>query len=70
MQTEVKLYDILLWVEYDFTDGEDQSYDYVGSPPTVDLYAIYVGGVDIYDIFSSDQLEHIESEIIKQHLEQ
>jgi hypothetical protein len=70
MQTEVKLYDILLWVEYDFRDGEDQTYDYVGSPPTVDLYAIYVAGVDIFDIFSSDQLEQIESEIIKQHIEQ
>jgi len=70
MQTEVNLYDILLWVEYDFRDGEEQTYDYVGSPPTVDIYAIYVRDVDIMDIFSNDQLEYIETKIINQHIEQ
>ena len=70
MQTEVNLYDILLWVEYDFYEGEEQTYGYVGSPPTVDIYSIYVGGVDIMDIFSNDQLEYIETKIINQHIEQ
>lgn len=67
MGTEVNYNDILLWVEYDFYDGEPQTYDYVGSAPTVDIYSIWVGGVDIMDLFSSEQLEFIEFELIKQH---
>lgn len=70
MMTEVQLNDVTLWVEYNFYDGEEQDYNYVGSPPSVDLHSIYVGTQDIYNLLDANQLEEIENILIKNHREQ
>jgi hypothetical protein len=70
MMTEVKLNDVTLWVEYNFYDGEKQTNDYVGSAPDVDLFSIFVGAQDIYNLLDANQLEEIKELLIKQHIEQ
>lgn len=70
MMTEVELNDVILWVEYDFYDGEEQTYDYVGSAPDVDLYSVFVGTQDIYNLLDANQLEEIKDLLIKNHIEQ
>ena len=70
MMTEVKLNDVTLWVEYDFNEGEEQTYDYVGSAPDVDLYSVFVGTQDIYNLLDAKQLEEIKDLLIKNHIEQ
>jgi hypothetical protein len=68
--TEVRLNDVTLWVEYDFNEGEEQTYDYVGSAPSVDLYSVFVGTQDIYNLLNVIQLEEIKDLLIKNHIEQ
>jgi hypothetical protein len=63
--TEVELNDVTLWV-----DGEKQTNDYVGSAPDVDLFSIFVGTQDIYNLLDANQLEEIKELLIKQHIEQ
>ena len=70
MMTEVKLNDVTLWVEYDFNEGEEQTYDYIGSASTVDLYSVFVGTQDIYNLLDANQLEEIKDLLIKNHIEQ
>lgn len=70
MMIEVKLNDVTLWVEYDFNEGEEQTYDYVGSAPDVDLYSVFVGTQDIYNLLDAKQLEEIKDLLIKNHIEQ
>ena len=65
MQTEIEYNDIELWVEYDYEEGEEQTYDYIGSAPEVYLYSIFVRGVDIYNLFDANQLEEIKEILIK-----
>ena len=70
MMTEVELNDVTLWVEYNFYDGEKQTNDYVGSATDVDLFSIFVGNQDIYNLLDVNQLEEIKELLIKQHIEQ
>ena len=70
MMTEVELNDVTLWVEYNFYDGEKQTNGYVGSAPDVDLFSIFVGTQDIYNLLDANQLEEIKELLIKQHIEQ
>ncbi len=70
MMTEVELNDVTLWVEYDFNKGEEQTYDYVGSAPDVDLHSVFVGSQDIYNLLDASQLEEIKDLLIKNHIEQ
>lgn len=70
MMIEVELNDVTLWVEYDFYEGEEQTYDYIGSAPTVDLYSVFVGTQDIYNLLDANQLEEIKDLLIKNHIEQ
>lgn len=65
MQTEIEYNDIELWIEYDYEEGEEQTYDYVGSAAEVYLYSIFVRGVDIYNLFDANQLEQIKEILIK-----
>ena len=67
MMTEVKLNDVTLWVEYDFNEGEEQTYDYVGSAPDVDLYSVFVGTQDIYNLLDANQLEFAKSYFINKY---
>ena len=70
MMTEVRLNDVTLWVEYDFNEGEEQTYDYIGSAPSIDLYSVFVGTQDIYNLLNVIQLEEIKDLLIKNHIEQ
>ena len=57
--------EVALLVEGTYTKGEDSVfYDsdlggYPGSSSEFDINAIYVGGIDIYELFYSEQLDEI-----------
>jgi hypothetical protein len=65
MKATITHQDIELLIDYYYEPGEDSSYDYPGSAPTVEIYAIYVGDVDIYDLICHKEIEALESKLIE-----
>ena len=57
--------DIPMEVAYEFYKGEIQTWDYPGSPDEVVLESVEVGGFDIYDLLSADQMHDIENIILE-----
>jgi len=51
-------------VDYEFYKGESPTWDYPGSPDEVFLESVEVGGYDIYNLLSPDQLHDIENIIL------
>jgi len=56
-----------LEVDYNFSKGEEQDYDYPGSPDEVELLSIELNGVDIMELLNVDQLYDIEAIILENH---
>lgn len=72
MTTIVAPYDFPMVVEYEYDEGESAIFwpterAHPGSPPNASLLSCKVGGVDIYEMLSSDQIERIEDVILEQH---
>jgi GTP cyclohydrolase III len=47
--------DVELEIEGVYTEGEKQTYDYIGSLDTFEIEAAYVGGVNIYNMIEGVQ---------------
>ena len=52
-------------VDYEFFKGEEQTYDYVGSPDYLGVTSVEVGGVEIIDLLAVAILTEIESEVLQ-----
>jgi hypothetical protein len=52
-------------VAYEFYKGEEQTFAYPGSPDEVEIESVEVGGYDIYNLLSPDQLHDIEYIILE-----
>ena len=57
--------EIPMEVAYEFYKGEEQTYAYPGSPDEVEIESVEVGGYDIYNLLSPDQLHDLEYIILE-----
>ena len=68
---ELKIQDVWLEVDYDYTEGEAEVTYYPdgsgspASPDRVDINEVKAGGVDITEIISDYIFEEIEEQILK-----
>lgn len=69
METELTLYGIDLFVEYDYQHGEPATRDYPGSPAYINIDAVYISGTDwnIISELSARDEEQIEEHIKRIH---
>jgi len=49
-----------LTIEGEYYEGEERTFDYPGSGDEFEIYHIFAGEVDIYDVFLYKQIEEIE----------
>jgi len=67
------MYDVLLNIEYEYTEGEPMVYNYgdgsgyPGSPASIELYTVSVNGADITDIISVSILDEIREKLLDYH---
>ncbi len=66
-ETEVKLHEIILIVKYTFSEGEERTHDYPGSPTIIELDEVYIEKTDIFDLLSYDQQDEI-IDLIKEQM--
>jgi len=52
--------DVSLTVEGEYYEGEERAFDYPGSGDEFEIYHIFAGEVDIYDVFDYRQIEDIQ----------
>ena len=72
--TEVEVYGITLSVDYYYDEGEPMVMYYPdmsghpGSPPSVEIYAVYADGeTDIYDLLSDRTIDTIQEAILESY---
>lgn len=63
---EIEYLGIKMDVVFSFDRQESQTQNYVGSADSVEINEIKIKDLDVYDLFSSNQLTEIEDIIIKQ----
>jgi len=66
-ETEIKLHEIILTVKYTFSEGEERTHDYPGSPTVIELDEVAIAGTDIFDLLSYDQQDDI-IDLIKEQM--
>lgn len=72
-ENEIEVHDVKLSVEYYYDPGERMVMYYSdgsghpGEPPSVEIQAVGVGDVDIYELLSADMLDYIEQKLIEIH---
>ncbi len=64
-----EVYDVELEVEYYAEEGEPQTYDYPGSPNTIDIYQVKHFDVDVTDILGEHILADLEQQILEYEFE-
>jgi hypothetical protein len=52
--------DVELDIEGVYTEGEEQTYDYIGSSDIFEIEAAYVGGVNIYNMLEGSREQELE----------
>ncbi len=62
----IKYYGVPIEVTYTHYVGEEQTYDYPGSPDEVELLSAEVNDIDITEILVEEQIEDIENLILKE----
>lgn len=73
ISAELTIHDVNISVDYDYDPGEDMVMYYPdgsghpGSPPSVEINAIYAGEIDIYELLGADMLDYIEQELLEMH---
>jgi hypothetical protein len=70
-KTTVNVWGFEMIAEYEYDPGESPCYDVEsnpgpGSPPNATLCGCRVGGVQIVEMLSPDQIERIEEKILEQ----
>ena len=58
-ETTIKYHEIEISVQYAYSKGEEQTYDYVGSSDQFEIENVWIESTEICDILSNDQLEEI-----------
>ena len=51
---------VILEIEGEYYQGEERSFDYPGSGHEFEIYHIFAGGLDIYDILETSQIYELE----------
>lgn len=66
---DITVYGVPMSVMYEYDAGEDPVFSGPlagpGTPSAVYLQRVMVGGVDIYDMLSSEQMDRIEETILR-----
>ena len=65
LRFEITFKGVQLEVEGIYTEAEELSDTYQGMPETFEAHYIFVGGVDIIDLF--DDVDEIEKAVLEQH---
>tara|TARA_B110000503_G_scaffold111138_1_gene166355 strand:+ start:676 stop:888 length:213 start_codon:yes stop_codon:yes gene_type:complete len=52
--------EVELDIEGVYTEGEEQTYDYIGSSDTFEIENVYVGAVNIYNMLEGSQEQELE----------
>jgi len=62
IETEITYNDITLIVHGYYTQGEDQTHNYIGSPSEFEIYEVYTetNEVNIFDILNFNTIDNIE----------
>lgn len=68
-EREIIFYGVVLNVQYYFEQGEDQTYDYPGSPDIVEIHKVSVGDDPqcIYELLPNHKVTELENELIEIH---
>lgn len=68
-EREIIFYGVVLNVQYYFEQGEDQTYDYPGSPDIAEIHKIAVGNDSqcIYELLPNHLVTQLENELINIH---
>ena len=68
IQIEVEFEDTIYSVDATVTDGEAATYFYLGSPPEIEIWAVYnESGCQIMDGIESDMFYTIEDEVYREY---
>jgi hypothetical protein len=60
MTLTINYREVELEIEGVYTEGEKQTYDYIGSSDTFQIETVYVGGVNIYNMLEGVQEDTLE----------
>lgn len=63
-EIEIEYKGIKLLVEGTYEEGEEETWEHPGAASEFDVNSIFVGDVDIYDLFSAMDLEDIVELVI------
>ena len=66
---DISAYDVPMSVTYEYEAGEDPVFSGPlagpGTPSSVYVQSVCIGGVEVYEMLSNDQLERIEETILR-----
>lgn len=62
----VSPWDFEMEVKADVDPGESMTFDHPGSPAMADIFHVYVGGVDILEMLSKEQVKRLEDHVLRQ----
>jgi len=67
MEASIVYSGVEMVVIYDYQEGEEQTWDYPGSAPEIEVEAIFAkdSEVDLFDIFTWDQIEDLENILLE-----
>lgn len=72
-ENEIEIHGVKVIVNYHYDKGEPMVMYYPdgsghpGEPPSAEIYEVYAGVVNIYELLDTDVLEEIEQKIIELH---
>lgn len=64
MEVQIEYKGITLLVGGTYTESESKTHDYPGSSSNFDINEVFVGKIDIYELFSWDELSKITEEVL------
>lgn len=56
-------------VDYEFDQGGKETATDFGWAPYVELHAVWLNGVDMYDMLQKSILEYIEMQLLSEHID-
>ena len=65
MSTAVQPWGFPVEVFYEFDEGEPPAWDHPGCEPYVVVEAAKIGGVDVYDMLTNEQIERLEDYVLR-----
>lgn len=68
-QTIFKYEDLEFVVDYEFDKGGKETDTDFGWAPYVEVHAVWLSGVDMYDMLQKNILEYIEMQLLSEHID-